>query len=130
VWREGASRGHVVLLHGLGRTPLSMRHAASRLREAGYLPFSIGYPSRRQPIGALADIVASKLPGDATLPLHFLTHSLGGIVLRCLVKRHRPPNLGRAVMLVLDRALLDQAIHFFELGRFAHPSGSGQSTGS
>jgi triacylglycerol lipase len=89
---------HVVLLHGLGRSAVSMLYAERRLRAAGFTTTSIGYPSRRMPIEDLAASVAARLPGDPTR-LHFLTHSLGGIVLRYLVKSRRPSNLGRAVML-------------------------------
>jgi hypothetical protein len=90
--------GHVVLLHGLGRSPLTFRYAEQRLRRAGFATSNLGYPSRRAPIEALADAVAERLPADAR-PLHFLTHSLGGSVRRCLVQRRRPAHLGRVVML-------------------------------
>src|SRR5262245_28765520 len=92
-------RGSVVLLHGLGRSPWSLLYAARRLKQAGFTPVNIGYPSRHAPLDALAQHVADRLPADRSQPLHFLTHSLGGIVLRCLAQTHRPPNLGRAVML-------------------------------
>ena len=95
---SSAEDAHVILLHGLGRSALSMRYTERRLRRAGFRCTSIDYPSRRMPIEELALSVAERLPPDPG-PLHFLTHSLGGIVLRCLVKVRRPANLGRAVML-------------------------------
>jgi hypothetical protein len=75
-----------------------MLYAERRLRQAGFATSNIGYPSRRMPIEALVAAVAARLPVEPER-LHFLTHSLGGIVLRCLVKAQRPANLGRAVML-------------------------------
>ena len=93
------ARDTVILLHGLGRTRLSMGWAARRMGQAGFETACIGYPSLRKPIEELAEHVASRLPDSGDGRLHFLTHSLGGIVLRSLVALNRPEKMGRAVML-------------------------------
>ena len=90
----------VVLLHGLWRSRWSMVLPYWRLRAAGFHVVGIDYPSRSRPIEELARHVAERLPDAAAAGrLHFLTHSLGGLVTRHLIRTRRPANLGRVVML-------------------------------
>ena len=93
----------VILLHGLGRTPLSMLPLKFALDLAGYRTVNQGYPSLVQPIEELAGThVAEALAKCASAPdapVHFVAHSLGGILVRQYLQDHEVPDGSRMVML-------------------------------
>ena len=92
----------LVLVHGLKRTRASMWPAALLARRRGYTAFNWGYPSARAGIGAHAESLRRALDAVPELGdrrVHFLTHSLGGIIVRALLVRESLPDLGRVVMM-------------------------------
>ncbi|HEY5808518.1 MAG TPA: alpha/beta fold hydrolase [Povalibacter sp.] len=95
--------GTVVLLHGLARSAGSMSRMAEALEARGYHVCNIDYPSRDHAIEVLTtDFVApavKRCMADSGEPVHFVTHSLGGIVVRQLAASDSGLRIGRVVML-------------------------------
>ena len=80
-----------------------MSKMAEVLRSQGFDVCNIDYPSREHPLDELAanhvaPAVESCFPNDDA-PIHFVTHSLGGIVVRQLAMTSAVPRMGRVVML-------------------------------
>lgn len=95
------NRQYVILLHGLARTHRSMRKLETALKQQGYLTINLSYPSTSKDIKTLANEIIpnalAKCPKGARI--NFVTHSMGGILLRQYLSEHTIKNLNHTVML-------------------------------
>ena len=98
----GATEG-VVLLHGLWRSSSSMEEMETELMDAGFFVVNFAYPSRSASVEELSDLAIGEALKDAKLEdcskIHFVAHSLGGLLIRSYFARHEHSRLGRVVML-------------------------------
>ncbi len=116
-----ATQDGVVLLHGISRTPRSFKRMQRTIEGEGYAALNLGYASRRKTLEALAEdihpaieLFASGLTGS----VHFVGHSMGGLLARVYIARYRPQRLGRVVMLGTPNSGSEIADRLKNIGAF------------
>lgn len=93
----------VVLLHGLFRSSVAMKPLEWHLESQGYTVVNQDYASISFPIEELAEVAVGQgidaCQAQGIFPIHFVTHSLGGLLVRQYAGQHAMPESTRVVML-------------------------------
>jgi pimeloyl-ACP methyl ester carboxylesterase len=112
----GAMSGEaVILIHGMARSSKSM-HKLRRhleLEREGFRTFSFTYPSTKVDIAQSAEYLHSVIESlDGIDRIHFVVHSMGGLVVRAWLANHSDPRIGRMVMIATPNQGADLADRF------------------
>ncbi|WP_299594103.1 alpha/beta fold hydrolase [uncultured Microbulbifer sp.] len=100
---QQAARPCAILIHGITKDSSSMEAIASALDDAGFHTVNLDYPSKKYPIETLAEMTLprgiSACDQAQASPLYFVTHSMGGLLLRQYYENRVVDDVARVVML-------------------------------
>ncbi len=106
IQKETHQRELIVLIHGLMRTSMSMTFLKSYLEHQGYQVYSYSYPSAKYTIRDhglyLKNYIAHLIAENPGAKIHFITHSLGGIISReaiAFLTKNQLQHIGYLIMM-------------------------------
>jgi len=125
VFESSAENGEgecVVLMHGLNRTGNSMALMEKHLNKKGYSTVNTTYDSNDKTIREIADSdvkdSVTKCMTEKPSKVHFVTHSMGGIVVRKYLQENSVPKGSRIVMLGPPNKGSELSDYFMDLAMF------------
>ena len=124
-----ATQDGVVLLHGISRTARSFRKMQTALEGRGFATLNQDYASRRKALEALAEDIhpaIQRFADGIDGSVHFVGHSMGGLLARVYIARYQPKRLGRVVMLGTPNSgseIADRLKNFGAYRAFFGPAG-------
>ncbi len=89
----------VILLHGIGHSRYMMATLDYRLRQTGFKTVNISYPSRKLTIAECAEFIHQYLAEYPPHSLDFVTHSMGGLILRSYIQQFGESQIHRIVFI-------------------------------
>ncbi len=126
---QQSSQDGVVLLHAISRTTRSFHKMQAAVESVGFATLNPGYASRQKPLQTLAEDIHPAIARFAESiggAVHFVGHSMGGLLARVYLARHRPERLGRVVMLGTPNGgseMADRLRNFAPYRAFFGPAG-------
>jgi pimeloyl-ACP methyl ester carboxylesterase len=110
----------IVLLHGLWMNGLCLQPLAKRLRAQGYQTFCFNYRSRQDNSTDIVSQLHYRIADLKVGTIHFVAHSLGGLLVQHLLARYPEQRPGRVVALGTPFAgsHIAQQFYLYGVGRY------------
>ena len=97
------ARPCAILIHGITKDSTSMEGIASALHNAGFHTVNLDYPSKKHLIETLAEMTIPRgiaaCEEAGAKPVHFVAHSMGGLLVRYYYEKRDVSDIANVVML-------------------------------
>lgn len=99
---EAGEGDAVIVLHGIARSASSMQTLADRLQKRGFDVLNVDYASTTYLLDELVEKIHPEIElflKHKTGKVHFVGYSMGGLLARAYIAKHKPAQMGRLVMI-------------------------------